>query len=90
MLLEMGLQNFENVEKLKSIDVLRDEFIGLSEEIIAMIKASNPMDQTIYIQKCPMADRGEGASWLSFSDQIKNPYYGVSMLKCGSVVDSIQ
>jgi Cu(I)/Ag(I) efflux system membrane fusion protein len=83
-------QEFQKVEKLNSIDELREEFIELSEEMIAMIEKSNPTEETIYIQRCPMADSGEGARWLSFSDQIKNPYYGASMLKCGSVVDSIQ
>ena len=90
LLSEMNSKNFKNVEKLKSIDDLRDEFILLSEEIIAFVEKSNPMEETIYIQRCPMADSGEGARWLSFSDQIRNPYYGASMLKCGSVVDSIR
>jgi Cu(I)/Ag(I) efflux system membrane fusion protein len=55
-----------------------------------MAKTTNPSDNTLYVQRCPMADRGEGARWLSFSEQIKNPYYGDAMLTCGSVVDSIQ
>lgn len=87
---EINLKTFQQVEKLNSIDKLRDEFIALSEHMIAIVKKVNPVDGTIYIQRCPMADRGEGARWLSFSEQIKNPYYGASMLKCGSVIDSIQ
>jgi len=77
-------------KQINDIDDLREEFILLSEEMIAIAKASNPTDTKLYVQRCPMADRGEGARWLSFSSQIKNPYYGDAMLKCGSVVDSIQ
>mgnify|MGYP006427115267 CR=1 FL=1 len=90
LLSEMNAKNFKNLDKLKSIEDLRDEFIQLSEEMISVVQKSNPTDETIYIQRCPMADSGVGARWISFSDQIKNPYYGASMLKCGSVIDSIQ
>ncbi|MFN2262122.1 MAG: DUF3347 domain-containing protein, partial [Psychroflexus sp.] len=65
---ELNSKTFQNVEKLNSIDELRDEFIALSEHMIAVVKSLNSMDKTIYIQKCPMADRGEGARWLSFSE----------------------
>ena len=33
---------------------------------------------------CPMAF-DEGASWLQLGDQVQNPYYGASMLRCGVV-----
>jgi Protein of unknown function (DUF3347). len=29
------------------------------------------------------------ANWLSSEKEIKNPYYGSTMLTCGSVVDTI-
>ncbi|MFT7542336.1 MAG: hypothetical protein ACI9K5_003315, partial [Gammaproteobacteria bacterium] len=33
---------------------------------------------------CPMALSGEGANWLQLGEDTKNPYYGESMLGCGS------
>jgi hypothetical protein len=36
-----------------------------------------------------MAKNNEGAFWLSASDQIRNPYFGDKMLKCGSVEEEI-
>ena len=30
------------------------------------------------------------ASWLSAEKEIRNPYYGASMLKCGSVKSEIK
>ena len=86
---KVSSQHFQNIKKLNSIDELREEFKFLSDEMIRLLEKFNPMDKTIYIQLCPMADNGDGARWLSFSNQIRNPYYGASMLKCGSVTDSI-
>jgi len=89
LLSKLDLQSFKTLDKINSLEQLREEFITLSEQIISIVKTSNPIDKTIYVQQCPLANRGEGAQWLSFSQQIKNPYYGASMLKCGSVIDSI-
>ncbi len=41
-------------------------------------------------QYCPMAFEGKGAYWLSNSKEIRNPYYGDKMLKCGVVDKEIQ
>ena len=53
------------------------------------VKKAEGLPKTIYIQNCPMADDNSGADWLSYSDAIRNPYFGSAMLKCGSVIDSI-
>ena len=39
----------------------------------------------IYKQFCPMAFEGKGDYWYSTSSEIRNPYYGDKMLKCGRV-----
>jgi len=87
---KLKLRKLQNADKIQSIDELREEFLALSEDIIAIAKTSNPTDQLLYVQLCPMANNSEGGSWLSFTKEIKNPYYGASMLTCGSTIDSIQ
>lgn len=87
---KLKLRKLQNIDKIGSIDELREEFLALSEDIIAIAKTLNPTDQLLYVQRCPMANNNEGASWLSFTKEIKNPYYGASMLTCGSTIDSIQ
>jgi Cu(I)/Ag(I) efflux system membrane fusion protein len=37
-----------------------------------------------------MADNSKGADWLSTDENIKNPYYGASMLTCGEVIEEIK
>jgi len=47
-------------------------------------------DGVMYKQHCPMAFDGIGAEWFSDVDQIRNPYFGDRMLKCGKVVAEIK
>lgn len=44
----------------------------------------------IYKQYCPMAFEGKGDYWFSNSKEIRNPYFGDKMLKCGRVEETIQ
>jgi Cu(I)/Ag(I) efflux system membrane fusion protein len=46
--------------------------------------------ETLYVQKCPMANSNKGAVWLSTEKEVKNPYYGDTMLTCGSVIEEIK
>ncbi|GHA79443.1 DUF3347 domain-containing protein [Pontibacter akesuensis] len=56
----------------------------LSEAVFSLAKAFNAADQTLYYQHCPMALNDKGAYWLSSNEEIRNPYFGEKMLKCGS------
>lgn len=38
---------------------------------------------------CPMALDNTGASWFSTTKEIKNPYFGDKMLKCGTIKKTI-
>lgn len=80
----------QHVQHLKTIEELRTTFQQVSEGMIAITKAFNPMDQMLYIQFCPMADDNKGANWLSADEEIRNPYFGASMLTCGEVTSTIE
>ncbi len=85
------------INKTADIDVQREQFESLSASMIALAKATKPGKQTVrtggpaptYVQFCPMAADGKGAFWLSGQKEIRNPYYGSKMLKCGSVKEEI-
>lgn len=76
----------KTIATAKNIDSQRKPFYKLSEVMIAVANENKISDKTIYVQYCPMAD----GSWLSNEKQIINPYYGSSMLKCGSVKSEIK
>jgi hypothetical protein len=44
---------------------------------------------TIYKKYCPMAFNNKGAYWYSDVAEIRNPYFGKEMLRCGSVKETI-
>jgi len=64
----------------------RVAFESVSKDL-ELILSANISTGTIYKQYCPMAFDGKGAYWLSDSKEVRNPYFGDQMLKCG-VIDS--
>ena len=85
--LKSALQPFPN---FKNIEEIRKAFQQLSETMIALTNSFKPYGQTVYIQHCPMADNNKGANWLSQFKEIKNPYFGDKMLKCGETTAIIE
>lgn len=69
--------------------IQREAFDGLSEQMIALAKDSELVSGNLFLQHCPMASGNKGANWLSLSEEIRNPYFGDRMLKCGSVTEKL-
>jgi len=63
---------------------------SLSKAVLTMVEKSELTEGNLYVQYCPMAFDNKGASWLSASDQIRNPYFGDKMLKCGVVEKTLE
>jgi Cu(I)/Ag(I) efflux system membrane fusion protein len=82
--------SLEHVQHFSGIEQLRKAFQTVSSTMIDMTNTFKPLAETIYVQHCPMADNNKGADWLSTSKEIKNPYFGSSMLTCGEVTKEIK
>lgn len=67
----------------------RELFSTLSTEMTALVKGGKLSMGMLYLEYCPMANNNSGAYWLSNEKEIKNPYFGDKMLKCGSVKEMI-
>jgi Protein of unknown function (DUF3347) len=74
----------------KDLDDQRKVFSTLSNEMTSLVKNGKLASGTLYLEYCPMANNNEGGFWLSNEKQIKNPYFGEAMLKCGTVKETIQ
>ncbi len=72
------------------IDHQREHFVTLSNNLTTLTKALKINGEPAYLQFCPMANGGKGAYWLSKENKVKNPYYGKSMLTCGSVKETLK
>ena len=89
---------FEEREDMKAIAMAmaeatdierqRELFSDFTEKVEPMFKQSIS-EGSIYKQFCPMAFEGKGGYWISNVDEIRNPYYGEEMLKCGKVTETI-
>jgi hypothetical protein len=72
------------------LEVQRQAFSKLSNEMATLVKGGKLSMGMLYLDYCPMANGNTGAYWLSNAKEIKNPYFGDKMLKCGSVKETIQ
>lgn len=76
------------IAESSSIDKQREQFKNLSETIITGVKTFGNSGR-IYKMYCPMADNNKGAYWLSFEEEVLNPYFGSRMLRCGKVAETL-
>lgn len=67
----------------------REHFELLSSDITDIVKTFGS-SQTLYREYCPMYNNKKGAYWISETKEIKNPYYGKEMLKCGEVKEEMK
>jgi len=73
-----------DIENSSEIATQRGHFKHLSAHMISSVQLFG-INQEVYSEFCPMADNNKGAFWLSLEKEIRNPYYGEAMLKCGEV-----
>lgn len=78
------LKATEKLSKASSIEKQRAVFNDVSTAMWKLVKGSDKVNQAVYYQYCPM----KKAYWLSKEKDIKNPYYGSSMLTCGKVAET--
>ncbi|QIE59344.1 DUF3347 domain-containing protein [Rasiella rasia] len=76
----------EHAEHIGESDIKhqREHFKTLSKDVTDMV-AITGTDKKLYEQFCPMYNNNEGGAWLSMNEEIRNPYFGSQMLKCGKV-----
>lgn len=84
-IIEDATEHAEHISE-STIDHQREHFKTLSKDITDMVSITGTKS-TLYEQFCPMYDKG--SAWLSKSDEVRNPYYGSRMLKCGKVQKEI-
>ncbi|TYP74379.1 DUF3347 domain-containing protein [Aquimarina intermedia] len=74
----------EHAEHISDSDIKhqREHFKTLSKDVTDLVTITGTTN-ILYEQFCPMYDGG--STWLSMNKEVRNPYYGSSMLKCGKI-----
>ena len=67
------------------IENQRIAFKHLSGSMAKMLRVFPVNSIPVYQAYCPMAFNDQGAYWLSETEEIRNPYFGDKMMKCGLV-----
>ena len=68
----------------------REHFSMMSEDVYDLVRAFGG-GQALYHDHCPMYNRDNGgAMWLSETKEVKNPYFGSEMPRCGKVEEVIK
>ena len=86
------LQSAVAAEKAAQVDLakLREAFAPLSNALIQTVRAFGASGEApAYVLHCPMAFENRGADWLQAAQETRNPYFGSAMLKCGSVIETL-
>lgn len=87
---ETAIENAEHIGKNSgNIAHQRKHFEMLSQDIYDLVKTFGD-GQVLYSFNCPMYNEGKGASWISETKEIINPYMGKSMPTCGTLKEEIK
>jgi len=77
----------EKIKAAEDIAHARHAFHALSMEFATLVgHIGTTGKEELYLMNCPMAFDGRGGRWVQVGDTVSNPYYGASMLRCGTSV----
>ncbi len=76
-------QGATGISTKTDVEAQRKDFELLSDHLIEAVELFGLTSEKAYRAYCPMAFDDKGAYWLSEFEDIKNPYFGASMLRCG-------
>jgi len=79
----------EQIKHAADIEAQRLVFYQLSAKLFVLVKNFGGNTQELHQQYCPMAFDNQGAYWLSDKSEIRNPYFGDQMLKCGIINETL-
>jgi hypothetical protein len=80
-IIEDAVEHAEHISE-SPMEHQREHFKILSKDVTDMVTITGTATK-LFEQFCPMYDGG--SAWLSMSKDVRNPYYGSKMLKCGKV-----
>jgi len=76
---------------ITDIAVARTKFEAMSEAVIALQRRfGHRGSEAWHVAHCSMAFDNKGADWLQRGEQVNNPYFGASMLRCGDIRASFE
>ncbi len=78
-----------SIAAASDIETQRTAYSKMSDDLISLVKKVGIESGELYLTHCPMAFDNKGASWISSGKEIRNPFFGEKMLKCGEIKETI-
>ena len=78
----------KKITTLDEVEIQRQQFDFLSDAMINSVIAFGTKNK-LFVQFCPMAFDNKGADWISDVGEVRNPFFGDKMMKCGLVTDTL-
>jgi hypothetical protein len=78
-------QVLKEMRHVEGLEEKRGYFAHLSEVMYCTFKSFELKNVVANAAFCPMAFDDKGAYWLTSGKEIRNPYFGSKMLKCGKI-----
>lgn len=72
------------------VEVQRTSFSTITNAYFEAINTFGLSGLDAYYQYCPMAFDNKGGYWISKDEDIKNPYFGSKMMRCGETKQEIK
>jgi Cu(I)/Ag(I) efflux system membrane fusion protein len=88
--LEKLYNDLKIITHTPDIEIQRKAFADYNVTFYSVMKDFGLSEGTVYYQYCPMAVGNKGAYWFSNMKEIKNPYFGEAMLKCGETREILE
>ncbi len=79
----------DKISGSKDIEKQRSAFAAFNTAFYNTLKTFGIEHGTVYYQYCPMAIGDKGAYWFSDIKEIRNPYFGEAMMRCGETKDTL-
>lgn len=84
------LEALQEAENSENIEDFRSAFSKISNHLVKAVENQDyEGEEELHLQYCPMANNNEGAYWLSWNEEIINPYIGEKMTNCGEHKEQI-
>jgi Cu(I)/Ag(I) efflux system membrane fusion protein len=78
------------VKRANSLEDARGAFEPLSADVEHLLRTfGNPLDQSVHLAHCPMANSNQGATWIQQGDTVDNAYFGAMMRTCGDLLADV-
>ena len=82
-------KNLTEFLHVQGLEEKRSYFSHITEFLYCTFKSFDMDAGDMHVAYCPMAFDNKGAYWLTDDHEIRNPYFGDKMLKCGEITEII-